>query len=133
MYFAVIFFQNLKKTKCLEPELCLDISHFRSLRKRAQRYDQNFEEQQSACTDYEGTRHIPRFNVCCALSKQKIFGPLHFADRIVNGVFYLDMFGKLLMLIPSRNKRVMIFQQDGAAPCFHTVVGAAHLGLKFSK
>lgn len=37
------------------------------------------------------------------------------------------------MPISFLNKRVIIFQQDGAVPCFHIFVRGPHLGMKFSK
>jgi hypothetical protein len=45
--------------------------------------------------------------LCLFEKTTKIVGPLFFAERIVNGVFYLEVMGKFLMSIPFRNKMAL--------------------------
>jgi hypothetical protein len=63
-------------------------------------------------------RVSPKFNVFCAISSRKVYGPFFFAEKSVNGFAYLDML-QLCLLPQLQDSDSFILQQDGAPPHFH--------------
>jgi hypothetical protein len=40
---------------------------------------------------WKNVRHIPRVNVICALSKERVYGPFFFMETTITGIVYLDV------------------------------------------
>jgi hypothetical protein len=70
----------------------------------------------------EHERDSPKFNVFCAVSKYRMYGPFFFAERTISGFIYLDMLENYLIPQLQDMEGLVFFQQDGAPPYFHTEV-----------
>jgi hypothetical protein len=64
----------------------------------------------------------PRFNVFCAISSPKVYGPFFFAKKSVNGFAYLDMLQLWLLPQLQEDSDNFILQQDGATHHFQLEV-----------
>jgi hypothetical protein len=63
----------------------------------------------------------PKFNVFCAISSQKMYGPFFFAEGTINGMTYLDML-QLWLMPQLQSIPTFISQQDGSPAHFHCEV-----------
>jgi hypothetical protein len=66
----------------------------------------------------EHQRDSSKVNVFCAISSQKVYGPLLFAEKTVTGMTYLDML-QLWLMPQLQNIPTFRFQQDGSTAHFH--------------
>jgi hypothetical protein len=64
----------------------------------------------------------PKVNVFCAVSSWKVYGPVFFAEKSVNGFACLDMLQLWLLPQLHEDSDSFISQQDGIPPHFHLEV-----------
>jgi len=66
----------------------------------------------------EHVRDSPKVNVFCALSKERVYGPIFFMESTITGIVYLDMLQEFLIpqLDEDDQEGRIHFQQDGAPP-----------------
>lgn len=67
-------------------------------------------------------RDSPKFNVFCAVSREKVYGPFFFVENTVTGITYLDMLENYLFPQLETDSNDFIYQQDGAPPHWHLEV-----------
>ena len=68
-------------------------------------------------------RYTPKFGVFCAVSKQKMFWPLIFADRTLHYVVYLHILEEFVIPISEEAVLYVLLKQGGAPAVSHIAAG----------
>ena len=69
-------------------------------------------------------RDLPKVNVMCAVSRNKVIGPFFFEKNTVTGPTYFEMLQNWLFTVPQADSNDLILQQNGAMPHWHLRVRA---------
>ncbi|PNF23796.1 hypothetical protein B7P43_G16593 [Cryptotermes secundus] len=72
----------------------------------------------------EHERDSPKVNVFCAVSQDKVYGPLFLEGNTVTGQTFLDMLQNWLFTSLQAESHDLIFQQNGAPPHWHLMARA---------